>query len=131
MPQAVPTQHPAVVLRSHFKLVRALLAVAMFAVVGLSIALVIVANDQDQITGSSAVRPAESIRYGGFNPATGRPESAPLARREHPLQSNLVTGSRYDGGTKEGAKDHSKNAATGDLGGGAPESQNGPGARTD
>jgi hypothetical protein len=120
------------VLRSHFKLVRALLAVAMFAVVGLSIALVIVANDHDQITGSSAVRPAESIRYGGFNPATGRPESAPLARREHPLQSNLVTGSR-DSGPNEGArgKDYSKNAATGDFGGDAPESQNGPGARTD
>ena len=133
MPQAVPTQHPAVVLRSHFKLVRALLAVAMFAVVGLSIALVIVANDQDQITGSSAVRPAESIRYGGFNPATGRPESAPLTRREHPLQSNLVAGSRYDSGPNEGArgKDPSKNAATGDFGGDAPESQNGPGARTD
>ncbi len=133
MPQAVPTQHPAVVLRSHYRQLRALLAVATIAVVGLSAAVVILANDQDQITGSSAVRPAESIRYGGFNPATGRPESAPLARREHPLQSNLVTGSRYDSGPNEGArrKDDSKNAATGDFGGDAPESLNGPGARTD
>ena len=28
MPQAVPTQHPAVVLRSHYRQLRALLAIA-------------------------------------------------------------------------------------------------------
>ena len=37
MSQTLSTQHPAVVLRSHYQHVRALLAVAMIAVVGLTI----------------------------------------------------------------------------------------------
>ena len=36
MGNAVPTQHPAVVLRSHFNQLRALLAVALIAVIGLT-----------------------------------------------------------------------------------------------
>jgi hypothetical protein len=36
MGKAIPTQHPAVVLRSSFNLLRALLAVAMIAIVGLA-----------------------------------------------------------------------------------------------
>jgi hypothetical protein len=82
MGQTIPSQHPAVVLRSHFKLVRALLAVAMIAVVGLTIAVIIVANDRDQVSSTSAARPAESIRHGGSNQATGRPESAPLPQSQ-------------------------------------------------
>jgi hypothetical protein len=130
MSQTIPTQHPTVVLRSHFERVRALLAVALIAVVGLSIALVIVANDEDQVSGTSAARPAESIRYGGFNPATGTPDSAPAPQREAQAP---VTGSRYDGGPDEGAsgKDDGKNGTTGDTAAGSPESLNGPGARTD
>ena len=58
MGQTIPSQHPAVVLRSHFRLVRALLAVAMIAVVGLSTAVVIVANDRDQVSSTDAARPA-------------------------------------------------------------------------
>src|SRR5918995_3861273 len=38
MAQAVPTQHPAVVLRSHYRQVRALLAIAMIALGGLTVA---------------------------------------------------------------------------------------------
>ena len=129
MGQTIPNKHPAVVLRSHFKLVRTLLAVAMIAVVGLSIALVIVANDQDRITSSSAVPSAESVRYGGFNPATGRPDLAPPPKREAQAP---VTGSRSDGDPDEGAsgKDYSENAATGDNAGDAPENPNRFGART-
>jgi hypothetical protein len=100
MGKAVASQHPAVVLRSHYRLVRALLAVAMIAVVGLSAAVVILANDGDELSGTSSTRPIESINYGGFNPATGRPESAPLPQQEQPLQ----TGSRYDGGPEEGTR---------------------------
>src|SRR5688572_24415925 len=55
MGHAIPKQHPAVVLRSHFNLVRALLGVAMVALVGLAIALVIVANDDNEPVSSSAV----------------------------------------------------------------------------
>jgi hypothetical protein len=109
MGKAIPSQHPAVVLRSSYTLVRALLAIAMIAVVGLTAAVVILANDRDEVTDMSETRPIESINYGGFNPATGRPESAPLPQGE--AQSPSAT-ARYDGGPEEGTrgpvKDHSK-----------------------
>ncbi len=101
MGKAIPSQHPAVVLRSHFNFVRNLLAVAMVAVIGLSSAVVIVANDGDEIAGTSSARPAEAINYGGFNPATGRPESAPAVAQ--PAQA-LPGGTRYDGGPEEGTR---------------------------
>jgi hypothetical protein len=89
MGQAIPRQHPAVVLRSHYNHLRALLAVAMIAVVGLTVAVVILANDNDQVSGTSVARPIESLNYGDFNPATGRPDS---------------TSTRYDGGPEEGTR---------------------------
>jgi hypothetical protein len=88
MGQAIPRQHPAVVLRSHYNHLRALLAVAMIAVVGLTVAVVILAGDGDQVSGTSVARPIESLNYGDF-PATGRPDS---------------TGTRYDGGPGEGSR---------------------------
>jgi hypothetical protein len=98
MGKAIPTQHPAVVLRSHYNALRALLAAALIAVVGLSAAVVILANDGDQTAGTSSARPLESINYGGFNPATGRPESVPLPQQQAPP----AAGTRYDGGPEEG-----------------------------
>jgi hypothetical protein len=85
MSQAVPTQHPAVVLRSHYRVLRALLAVAMIAVVGLSTAVVIVANDDaaDAPSTTSVSAPAE--------PADG-------PRYIHP------PGQRYDPGTIQGQR---------------------------
>ena len=80
MGQAIPRQHPAVVPRSHYTLVRALLAIATIAVIGLTVAVVILATDGDGASGTSSARPTHSINYGGFNPNTGRPESAPLPR---------------------------------------------------
>jgi hypothetical protein len=154
MGNPIPAQHPSVVLRSHFQLVRALLVAATIAVVGLSIWVVILANDADQPSKTaSSASSAQSLRYGGFNPATGQPQSAPLPQ-EHPLQSRIGT-TRYDGGPEEGTrvvvpapvpttdsgpavKDYSLNSATGDSGGDpaapkperAQQSENGPGART-
>jgi hypothetical protein len=144
MDKAISTQHPAVVLRSHFNLVRALLAVAMIAVTGLAAAVVIVANDGDEFAGTTSANPVGSINYGGFNPATGRPESAPLPQSE----SQAPVGStRYDGGPEEGSrgpvKDYSQNSATGDIAriptqspdtrydGGPEEGTRGPGFSTD
>jgi hypothetical protein len=126
MGQAVPSQNPAVVLRSHFNQLRALLAVALIAVIGLTVAVVIVANDENQRSTASTAPPIGHINYGGFNPATARPESAPLAQQEHPLRSRVgttqpgapVTGSRSDGAADAGTagpKDYSKNSATGDY----------------
>jgi hypothetical protein len=142
MGRAIPAQHPEVVLRSQFQLVRALLVAATIAIIGLSIAVVIVANDTNQASTSGTASSVQSLRYEGFNPGTGRPESAPLPR-QHPLP--VVPAhppiSQYGGGVDEGTssavKDYSLNAATGDTGGEpaqksdtAQKSQNGPGART-
>jgi hypothetical protein len=110
MGKAIPSQHPAVVLRSHFQHLRALLAIAMIAVVGLTVAVVILANDNDQTSSTNSARPIESIRYGGFNPDAGRPESAPLSQRAlpeaAPLPQRKLDGAtdsiRYDGGPEEG-----------------------------
>jgi len=55
MAHTVPAQHPAVVLRSHYRQLRALLAIAMIAVIGLTITVVILATDDPAVdAGSSA-----------------------------------------------------------------------------
>jgi hypothetical protein len=73
MGQAIPRQHPAVVLRSSFRQLRALLAIALVAVAGLSSTVVILATDDDGATTASSVKPTGSIAYEGFNPLTGTP----------------------------------------------------------
>jgi hypothetical protein len=98
MGRAIPREHPAVVLRSHYKLLRALLAVAMIAVVGLSAAVVILAIDSDEVSSTSSAKPIESINYGNstsVNPSTGSP-SARL-RPDSPS-------TRLDGGPEEGTR---------------------------
>jgi hypothetical protein len=60
MSDALSRQHPAVVLRSHYVYLRTLLAIAMIAVVGLTIAVVVLARDND--TGAPSV---PSTRYDG------------------------------------------------------------------
>ena len=73
MGQAIPRQHPAVVLRSHFNQLRALLVVALIAVAGLTTAVVILANDSNDVSSTSSAKPIESINYGAgaVNPSTG------------------------------------------------------------
>jgi hypothetical protein len=73
MGQAVPRQQPAVVLRSHFNQLRALLAVALTAVAGLTVAVAIVASDSDELAVGTAARSPLSCRI----PALTR---APAAR---------------------------------------------------
>ena len=95
MGQVIPRQHPAVVLKSHYKTVRSLLAVALVAIVALAATVVILANDDDQVSGNtSSAQPVESINYGGFNPATGKPVQ----------QETLPPGTRFDGGPDEGTR---------------------------
>jgi hypothetical protein len=69
MPQTVPTQHPAVVLRSQYRQLRALLVIATIAVVALSLAVVLLASD-DAATdtrlatpASTPIEPADGPRY--------------------------------------------------------------------
>ena len=82
MGQTVPSQDPAVVLRSHFDQLRALLAVALIAVIGLTVAVVILAGTDEQVSDTSSAAPIGHLNYAGFNPATGRPQSAPLPRTQ-------------------------------------------------
>jgi hypothetical protein len=97
MGKAIATQHPAVVLRSHFNQLRALLAVALVAVAGLTTAVVILANDSNEVSGTSSAKPIESINYGSgaVNPSTGYPSAT--IRPDSP-------GTRYDGGPQEGTR---------------------------
>jgi hypothetical protein len=80
MGQPIPAQHPSVVLRSHFKLVRTLLILAVAALLASSAAVVILANDEDQVNSAAVSKSA---------PAT---------------QQQLPAGTRFDGGPDEGTR---------------------------
>jgi hypothetical protein len=115
MGQAIPRQHPAVVLRSHFNQLRTLLAITMVAVVGLTAAVVILATNDDEsaspATVVSAPAPTGDIRYDGgpeegsagvstSQPRVSQDQAFPgLAQEARALQSD---GLRYDGGPEEG-----------------------------
>ena len=128
MSQAIPTQHPAVVLRSHFQQVRALLAVAMIAVVGLTSAVVILANDSDEAAQTSAAAPIVAvapqepgIRYDG-GPDEGT--RGALAESSVPV----APGTRYDGGPEEGSRGALQSQAPASrYDGGPEEGTRGPG----
>jgi hypothetical protein len=86
MGHAIPRQQPAVVLRSHFVNLRALLVVALVAVVGLTVAVVLLASDSDEVSSTSAAKPVESTRgplpaqlpNTGYEPGTRGPLPAQL-----------------------------------------------------
>ena len=81
MGQAIPRQHPAVVLRSHYRTVVALLCVAVVAIVALAAAVVVVASGDDSTTVSAQ----------------------PSAQSAQPQQT-LPPGARFDGGPDEGSR---------------------------
>ena len=97
MGKAIPAQHPAVVLRSHYRQLRALLAIAMIAVVGLTATVVILATNDDRATSAgsatqlSAPGPTGNTRYDG-GPEEGSRAIVPARQ----------PGVRYDGGPEEG-----------------------------
>ena len=80
MGQPIPAQHPSVVLRSHFNLVRALLIIAMAACSLSAAAVVILANDEDQVT--SAARTTPAVQRAAAAP--GRHALRRRPRRGHP-----------------------------------------------
>jgi hypothetical protein len=103
MGQPIPAQHPSVVLRSHFKLVKALLAIAMVAVLALTAAVVILANDDDQLDKTSRATPAV-IPQPQTLPGTrfdGGPEEG---TRGVIAQPKAPAGTRFDGGPDEGTR---------------------------
>jgi hypothetical protein len=111
MPQAVPTQHPAVVLRSHYRQLRALLAIAMIAVVGLTVTVVILADDEATSTRtatpvSAATEPADGPRY--IHPPGQRYDPGPHGtvptqpRKSVPLPARKLDGSTDGLPTRKG-----------------------------
>jgi hypothetical protein len=133
MGKAIPAQHPAVVLRSHYRQLRALLAIAMIAVVGLTVAVVILATNDDRDTSAgsatqvSAPAPTGNTRYDG-GPEEGTAaltqRSAPATVDPDSIKSPL--GARYDGGPEEGTRgalssNASSNAVPGTRYDGGPE----------
>jgi hypothetical protein len=105
MGKAIPTHHPAVVLRSHFNWLRALLVIALLAVAGLAAAVVIVATDDDADTSAVPAQQA-GARYDG-GPEEG--SAASLIQRSAPatFDPNSIKsapGVRYDGGPEEGSR---------------------------
>ncbi len=153
MGRAIPTQHPAVVLRSHHQQLRGLLAVAMFAVVGLTIAVIILANDDDRdLSAGSANTPSaltlQEQRWSAYDEAVGAltPKQladafssrsvAPGARYDggpeegtRGVVSAPQPGVRYDGGPEEGSRGQLSTPATPESG--SEDSASGPGFRTD
>jgi hypothetical protein len=100
MGQAIPRQHPAVVLKSHYKAVRALLAVALVAIVALATAVVILANDDN--TANVASKPAATQQQ---LPAGTRFDGGPdEGTRGITSSAQLPAGVRFDGGPDEGSR---------------------------
>jgi len=87
MSNTIPAQHPAVVLRSHYRQLRSLLAVMLVALVGLSTTVVVLAID-DGPTATSFVSPSRGsvaqlgdpleVRTQSTSPAS-RPDESALA----------------------------------------------------
>jgi hypothetical protein len=99
MGQVIPKQHPAVVLRSHFKAVRALLVVALVAICALAATLVIVANDDND-----AATTADSVSQQQALPNGTRFDGGPDEGTRGPQAYPAAPGTRFDGGPDEGTR---------------------------
>jgi hypothetical protein len=104
MSQPISPQHPAVVLRSHYTQLRALLAIAMIAVVSLTVAVAILATNHGGSTSVSAATPVTAtaskpldVRY------DGGPEEGTRGSYGQPLGTNPYL---YNGGHDEGRAGH-------------------------
>ena len=98
MGQPIPSQHPSVVLRSHYKAVRALLAVAMAALIALAAAVVILADDEDR-----AISTAQPTVQQQTLPSGTRFDGGPNEGTRGP-QAYQPAGTRFDGGPNEGTR---------------------------
>jgi hypothetical protein len=103
MGQVIPRQHPAVVLRSQYKAVLAMLCVALVAIAALATTLVIVANDDNE-TAVSAQPNAQQQQI--LPPGTrfdGGPDEGTRGIQSVQPQT-LPPGTRFDGGPDEGTR---------------------------
>jgi hypothetical protein len=101
------------VLRSQFDQLRALLAVALIAVAGLTVAVVILANDNDHAASTSSAKPIESINHGDskyLNPSTGggsrylNPSTGGGSGYLNPSTGGAAVGQSNDGTVTRGSK---------------------------
>jgi hypothetical protein len=99
MGQVIPKQHPSVVLRSHFKAIRALLVVALVAICALAATLVIVANDDND-----AATTADSVSQQQALPNGTRFDGGPDEGTRGPQAYPAAPGTRFDGGPDEGTR---------------------------
>jgi hypothetical protein len=123
MGKAIPAQHPAVVLRSHYRHLRALLAIAMIAVVGLTAAVVILATNDDRDTSAGSASqaiapgPAETRFDGPGEGSRGAVAAQPPVGQA--AYQGMVPGqpptARYDGGPEEGTAALTRRAAPGTV----------------
>jgi hypothetical protein len=102
MTQAVPAQHPAVVLRSHYTLLRALLATAMIAVIGLTATVVVLATDDEHSPALSSAAPVTAPDPSGAR-YDGGPEEGTRGTVAPSLRTTQSPSIRYDGGPEEGS----------------------------
>ena len=104
MGQVIPRQHPAVVLKSHYKALRALLAAALVAIAALAAVVVILAND-DNNTSSSVQPAAKTAVHEQQLPAGTRFDGGPNEGTRG-ITSNVAPapGTRFDGGPDEGTR---------------------------
>jgi hypothetical protein len=94
MGHPIPQQHPAVVLRSHYRHVKALLAVAMLAIAALAVAVVLLATDTND--------PARAASPGvGASPTHVESIGAQTMERRAAIHGK-ASPPRYDGGPSEG-----------------------------
>ena len=101
MGQVIPRQHPAVVLRSQYKTVLALLCVACVAIVALATAVVIVANDDDNA--SISAQPQAQAQQ-NLPPGTRFDGGPNEGTRGISTGAGLPAGTRFDGGPDEGSR---------------------------
>jgi hypothetical protein len=99
MGQVIQRQHPAVVLKSHYKAVRALLAAALIAIVSLAATVVILANDNDNAKVSAA--PKAAVQQDPGTRFDGGPNEG---TRGISTGAGLPPGTRFDGGPDEGSR---------------------------
>jgi len=84
MSHQISQQHPAVVLRSHYVHMRALLVIAMIAVVGLTVTVVLLATRENSTASASSATPAASSLGTSGTSAGGGPIDPGYGYGGHP-----------------------------------------------
>ena len=103
MGQVIPRQHPAVVLRSQYKKVLALLCAAVVAIVALAAAVVIVANDDNDVSISAQPNTHQQQILPPGTRFDGGPDEGTRGIQVAPAEP-LAPGTRFDGGPDEGTR---------------------------